>query len=80
MKARLAVSPDILARADVTLDESGRYEKTPVARLGRKKTIAFVQLNNVLDVEETEGGLLEGLRNNGLAEGTDEPADSGRCE
>ena len=71
LKARWQFPADILARADVRLDESGRHEKTPAARLGGKRTIAFVQLNNVLDVEETEAGFLEGLKNNGLTEGTD---------
>ena len=71
MKARWQFPADILARADLMLDESGRHEKTPVAHLGGKKTIAFVQLNNVLDVEETEAGFLDGLKNSGLAEGTD---------
>jgi ABC-type uncharacterized transport system substrate-binding protein len=71
LKARWQFPADILARADLMLDESGRHEKTPVAHLGGKKTIAFVQLNNVLDVEETEAGFLDGLKNSGLAEGTD---------
>lgn len=71
LKAHWRFPPDILARADATLDESGRHEKTRVARLGAKKTIAFVQLNNVLDVEETEAGFLAGLKDNDLAEGTD---------
>lgn len=71
LKAHWRFPPDILARADATLDESGRHEKTRVARLGAKKTIAFVQLNNVLDVEETEAGFLAGLKDNDLEEGTD---------
>ena len=71
LKARWQFPPDFLARADVTLDASGRHEKTPVAHLGGKKTIGLVQLNNVLDVEETEAGFMQGMKNSGLAEGTD---------
>jgi ABC-type uncharacterized transport system substrate-binding protein len=71
LKARWQFPPDVLARADLILEESGRHEKRTVTRLGGRKTIAFVQLNNVLDVEETEAGFLDGLKNNGLAEGTD---------
>ena len=71
LKVRWQFPPDILARADLTLDEKGKHEKTGVARLGGKKTIAFVQLNNVLDVEETEAGFFDGMKDSGLAVGTD---------
>ena len=62
---------DFVASADVAIDESGRHEKAPHRALARKWKIGLVQLNNVLDVEETETGVLAGLKEAGLAEGRD---------
>jgi ABC-type uncharacterized transport system substrate-binding protein len=69
------IPPDVAARATVLVDEKGVHERTPppVARAPLAKTwrLALVQFNNVLDVEETEEGVLTGLREAGLVEGRD---------
>jgi ABC-type uncharacterized transport system substrate-binding protein len=45
--------------------------RTPAGPLPRTWQLDFVQLNHVLDVEETERGVLDGLRDAGLVEGRD---------
>ena len=52
---------------------SGAADRMQSASLGlaRKWKIAMVQLNNVLDVEETEEGVVQGLREAALVEGKD---------
>lgn len=62
---------DLEAKASVVIDENGRHEKAPRRTLSKKWKIAFVQLNNVVDVEETEAGVRAGLTEAGLAEGRD---------
>jgi ABC-type uncharacterized transport system substrate-binding protein len=71
LKANWQIPRDVVARADVVIDETGTHERTVVAAFGGKRTIAFVQLNNVLDVEETEAGFIEGLKAGGLSEDRD---------
>jgi ABC-type uncharacterized transport system substrate-binding protein len=69
------IPPGLAARATVLVDDTGIHERTPppVARAPLAKTwrVDLVQFNNVLDVEETEGGVLAGLREAGLVEGRD---------
>jgi ABC-type uncharacterized transport system substrate-binding protein len=69
------IPPDLAARATVLVDDTGVHERTPppVARAPLAKTwrVDLVQFNNVLDVEETEEGVLVGLREAGLVEGRD---------
>ena len=69
------IPPDLAARATVLVDDTGVHERTPppVARapLARTWRVDLVQFNNVLDVEETEDGVLAGLREAGLVEGRD---------
>jgi ABC-type uncharacterized transport system substrate-binding protein len=62
---------ELVARADVVIDETGKHDKAPRRGLARKWKLALVQLNNVMDVEETEAGVLAGLKEAGLAEGRD---------
>jgi ABC-type uncharacterized transport system substrate-binding protein len=62
---------DLVASADVVIDESGRHAKVSQRPLARKWKIGLVQLNNVLDVEETEQGVMTGLKDEGLVEGRD---------
>ncbi len=71
LKQHWAFPDDLVARADVIIDETGRHEKRPARPLEKKWKIALVQLNNVLDVEETESGVLAGLKESGLVEGRD---------
>ena len=52
-------------------DETGKHEKTARRPLARKWKIWLIQLNNVLDVEESEQGVLTGLKESGLVEGRD---------
>ena len=62
---------DLVAAADAVIDESGRHEKAARRGLARKWKLALVQLNDVLDVEESEAGVRAGLQDAGLAEGKD---------
>ena len=55
-------APDLIARPE---KEGGS------APLARKWKIHFIQLNNVIDVEETEQGVREGLKAAALVEGRD---------
>jgi ABC-type uncharacterized transport system substrate-binding protein len=58
-------------RADLIDDNHGMRLKGAARGLSRKNIISFVQLNNLLDVEETEAGFMEGLKASGLVEGRD---------
>jgi len=68
---------DIIAGADVVIDETGVHEKTTSARqvsqarLIRKWKVRLVEYVNVLDVEEARKGVMDGLREAGLVEGRD---------
>jgi ABC-type uncharacterized transport system substrate-binding protein len=63
---------DVLTAADVVIDESGKHEKAAAARpLAKKWKVSLIAFNNVVDVEETEQGVLAGLREAGLVEGRD---------
>jgi ABC-type uncharacterized transport system substrate-binding protein len=65
---------DLLARADVAIDENGIHEKAaPTASrpLLKKWKVHLIELNNIVDVEETEQGVMEGLGQANLAAGRD---------
>jgi ABC-type uncharacterized transport system substrate-binding protein len=71
---------DIVASATVVVDEHGvrrrKAAAAPVPERGRgalAKTwrISLIQLNQTLDVEESEKGVLDGLREAGMVEGRD---------
>lgn len=75
---RWAFDDATVTRATVTVDESGvhgsgRKTATAVTRPapGKKWKLAFVEYNNTLDVEESEAGVLEGLKAAGLEAGRD---------
>ena len=56
------------------MDETGTHARTPPpthAALAKTWRIDLVQFNNVLDVEESQEGVLAGLREAGLVEGRD---------
>ncbi len=71
LKGRWQLPQDLVSRAELVIDENGTHEKASRAGLVRKQRIALVQLNNVVDAEETEAGFMEGLKESGLAEGRD---------
>jgi ABC-type uncharacterized transport system substrate-binding protein len=74
--------PDEVKReATVVVDETGVHRKaaaTPVAGgggtprpLSKTWRVSLIYLNRILDVEEAEKGVLDGLKENGLVEGRD---------
>jgi ABC-type uncharacterized transport system substrate-binding protein len=82
LKQPWRVPDDILASATVVVDEKGIRRKaavSPAAAPGNPaqgaptKTwrVSLIQLNQTLDVEESEKGVLDGLREAGLVEGRD---------
>ncbi len=73
----MPVPDDLVAAADVVLDATGARTKpvpqpqpTPMP-LARKWAVDVLEYVNVLDVEEGEHGIREGLRQAGLVEGRD---------
>ena len=65
---------DVARTATVLVDETGTHARTPPpthAALAKTWRIDLVQFNNVLDVEESQEGVLAGLREAGLVEGRD---------
>jgi ABC-type uncharacterized transport system substrate-binding protein len=83
LKESWRVPDDIVADANVVVDDAGIRRKpdgrsgtssesgTTGRPLGRTRRVSLVQLNQTLDVEESEKGVLEGLREAGLVEGRD---------
>jgi ABC-type uncharacterized transport system substrate-binding protein len=74
LAARWTISDEVAAGADVVIDARGTHKKAASAtqaRLAKKWRLHLIQLNNVLDVEEAERGILDGLREANLAEGQD---------
>jgi len=84
-KLGVTVPEDVLKQADVVIDENGVHErKRPVpgtqstpatvparVHLPRTWKVDVLEYINVLDVEEGEKGIREGLRESGLVEGQD---------
>ena len=71
LKQQWTLPDDFVASADVVIDETGRHDKSGQRALARKWKIGLIELNNVLDVEETEQGVLTGLKDASLVEGRD---------
>ncbi len=70
------IPPALLSEANVVVDETGVHKKAGAAAAGnaplsRKWKVALVQLVQTLDVEESEQGVLDGLKESGLVEGRD---------
>ena len=74
------VPADLLTAADVVVDDTGIHKKAGAAApvkvvdtrpLSKKWHLSFVQLNNVVDVEDAEAGVREGLKSSGLVDGRD---------
>jgi putative tryptophan/tyrosine transport system substrate-binding protein len=83
LKEPWRVPDTVLKEANVVVDETGVRRKAtagsatstsaerPLGKLTKKWRLSLVQLNRVLDAEEAEMGVLEGLRESGLVEGRD---------
>jgi ABC-type uncharacterized transport system substrate-binding protein len=70
LKQQWRLPDELVASADVVIDETGRHEKA-ARPLARKWKVGLIELNNVLDVEETEQGVMAGFKESGLVEGRD---------
>ncbi len=78
LKEAWRVPDDLRAEADVVVDDGGIHRKagdTAAAAnprpLAKKWRLSLVELNRVVDVEEAEQGVLDGLKDAGLVEGRD---------
>lgn len=74
LKAPWKIPNDVLARADSVTDASGTETKAKTVEdvpLPRKWNLQLVELNNVLDVEESQRGILDGLGQARLVKGRD---------
>ena len=82
LKAKWQVPDAVRDAADVVVDATGIHKKgapagaapaaTANARpLSKTWQLSFVQLNNVVDVEDAEKGVLLGLKESGLVQGRD---------
>ncbi len=60
----------LAASAVLLLSDMGRRAR-PSGSLGKRWKVYLIQYNNVVDVQESEEGVLEGLRDSGLVEGRD---------
>jgi ABC-type uncharacterized transport system substrate-binding protein len=74
------VPDEVLKEANVVVDDTGIRRRAIDARtvgsdakrpLTKKWRVSLIELNRVLDVEEAEKGVLDGLREAGLVEGRD---------
>jgi putative tryptophan/tyrosine transport system substrate-binding protein len=70
---RLWLGLTLIAAAAAILLISDRQQRRPLLAAGSVKSwkIGLLQLNNVLDVEETEEGIFRGLNESGLVKGRD---------
>lgn len=71
LQDRWAFADDTLKRATVTVDEAGVHGESRAVKPGKKWRISFVEYNNTPDVEESEAGVLDGLKAAGLVAGRD---------
>lgn len=76
LQDRWVFADETVKRATVTVDETGvhgesRAKVTPRQASGKKWRLSFVEYNNTPDVEESEAGVLAGLKAAGLVAGRD---------
>ena len=75
LREHWGISDAMRARATVKVDDSGVHGQSRAAasarRPGKKWRLSFVEYNNTLDVEESERGVLDGLKEAGLESGKD---------
>ena len=69
------VPDQLLAEATAVVDENGVHKKAAAvatnAPLSKKWKVSLIELVQTLDVEESEQGVLDGLKESGLVEGRD---------
>jgi len=69
------IPADVLANADVVVDETGVRRKAVAANahapLKKKWRIDLVMLNRLIETEEAERGVIDGFKESGLVEGRD---------
>lgn len=75
LRERWRIPDEVMERADIIVDETGTHRKTAAApaaaTVTKKWNIHLIELNNVLDVEDGERGILDGLAEQGLVKGAD---------
>lgn len=83
LKERWVVPEEVVRDATIVVDETGVRRKEAPARqtssaavsgsgpLARTWRVSLVEFNQTIDIEESERGVLEGLREAGLVEGRD---------
>ena len=81
LKEAWRIPDDVISTATIVVDETGirRKEAAPTATpkktdgrpLSKTWRVSLVELNQTPDVEESEKGVLDGLRESGLVEGRD---------
>jgi ABC-type uncharacterized transport system substrate-binding protein len=64
---------DVRAAATVLVDDAGVHRRTvrSSAPLGKKWKVELVQFNSVVDVEESQAGVVDGFKEAGLVDGRD---------
>jgi ABC-type uncharacterized transport system substrate-binding protein len=69
------VPAQVRADANVVVDDTGVHKKTSAVAdarpLSKKWRLGLIELTQVLDVEEAEHGVLDGLKESGLVDGRD---------
>ncbi len=75
LRERWSISDAMLTRATVKVDDAGIHGQSRTAAAKRppskKWQLSFVEYNNTSDVEESERGVLDGLKEAGLESGRD---------
>lgn len=73
LKAAWRLPPDVLDRASSITDENGTHLQGANAGAPLAKTwnLQMIELNNILEIEETEKGILDGLTEEGLVKDRD---------
>lgn len=67
-------SPELLAKADTVIDAQGRHDRAVAASTSSAKKVWNVQVLgyvNTLDIEDSQRGLVDGMKQAGLREGVD---------
>jgi ABC-type uncharacterized transport system substrate-binding protein len=73
LKAPWRLPPDVRADATILVDETGIHPRIvrSNAPLAKKWKVELVQYNRVVDVDESQEGVIAGLKESGLVEGRD---------
>lgn len=73
------ISPELLAKADTVIESQGQHDRAVVASASRSSTssakktwnVQVLGYVNTLDIEDSQRGLVDGMKKAGLVEGTD---------